>query len=306
MFARRNPHWPSTTAWLRGARDRWSMLDVGEALLEEVGYLAGAQRAAAIRERMVQLLPQEAAPPRPACALRSSGRSQPPQRRDFGRTRSLQGVARCGGLGVHGAHIVALEHAQAACIDPPEQLRAGAQAQVLCQVGQHQPAFAAGRQVRRQPRQKGLRHAAAFVVYRVLDGELGRAGTQGGLQTMSGACPSGNRSTSCSVTCWARPSRCRLSRAQARARGVFGGDHAAHTTARQHGGKHTGAGADVKRQLLGRQRRFPPPGRCIHRAPARRRRSAGECGLRAHRPARQFPRLFAPFVRADHAQQLAQ
>jgi len=55
---------------LRGARDRWSMLDVGEALLEEVGYLAGAQRAAAIRERMAQLLPDEAAPaapgPRPA------------------------------------------------------------------------------------------------------------------------------------------------------------------------------------------------------------------------------------------------
>lgn len=46
------------------------MLDVGEALLEEVGYLAGAQRAAAIRERMAQLLPDEAAPaapgPRPA------------------------------------------------------------------------------------------------------------------------------------------------------------------------------------------------------------------------------------------------
>jgi hypothetical protein len=42
------------------------MLDVGEALLEEVGYLAGAQRAAAIRERMVQLLPQEAAPSSPS------------------------------------------------------------------------------------------------------------------------------------------------------------------------------------------------------------------------------------------------
>ena len=66
MFARRNP--PLAEHYrvaLRGARDRWSMLDVGEALLEEVGYLAGAQRAAAIRERMVQLLPQEAAPSSP-------------------------------------------------------------------------------------------------------------------------------------------------------------------------------------------------------------------------------------------------
>ncbi|MGE5332985.1 MAG: hypothetical protein ACM3Q3_14580 [Nitrospirota bacterium] len=67
MFARRNP--PLAEHYrvaLRGARDRWSMLDVGEALLEEVGYLAGAQRAAAIRERMVQLLPQEAAPSSPS------------------------------------------------------------------------------------------------------------------------------------------------------------------------------------------------------------------------------------------------
>ena len=67
MFARRNP--PLAEQYrvaLRGARDRWSMLDVGEALLEEVGYLAGAQRAAAIRERMVQLLPQEATPTSPS------------------------------------------------------------------------------------------------------------------------------------------------------------------------------------------------------------------------------------------------
>jgi hypothetical protein len=68
MFARRDPQLAEQyRSALRGARDRWSMLDVGEALLEEVGYLAGAQRAATIRERMVQLLPEEAAPgPRPS------------------------------------------------------------------------------------------------------------------------------------------------------------------------------------------------------------------------------------------------
>jgi hypothetical protein len=61
MFARRNPQLAAQYhAALRDARDRWSMLDVGEAMLEEVGYLAGAERAAAIRERMAQLLPQEA------------------------------------------------------------------------------------------------------------------------------------------------------------------------------------------------------------------------------------------------------
>lgn len=61
MFARRNPPLAEQyRAALRDARDRWSMLDVGEALLEEVGYLAGAERAAAIREHMAQLLPLEA------------------------------------------------------------------------------------------------------------------------------------------------------------------------------------------------------------------------------------------------------
>ena len=66
MFARRNPPLAEQyRAALRDARDRWSMLDVGEALLEDVGYMAGAELATAIRERMVQLLPQEAAPSSP-------------------------------------------------------------------------------------------------------------------------------------------------------------------------------------------------------------------------------------------------
>ena len=61
MFARRNPQLAEQYhAALRDARDRWSMLDVGEAMLEEVGYLAGAERADAIRERMAQLLPLDA------------------------------------------------------------------------------------------------------------------------------------------------------------------------------------------------------------------------------------------------------
>jgi hypothetical protein len=59
MFARRNPDLAQQfRAALRDAKDRWSMLDVGEAMLEEVGYLAGAERATAIREHLSQLLPQ--------------------------------------------------------------------------------------------------------------------------------------------------------------------------------------------------------------------------------------------------------
>ncbi|PIF91630.1 hypothetical protein CLU86_2564 [Acidovorax sp. 62] len=61
LFARRDPamaqHFHSA---LRSARDRDSMLDVGEALLEEVAQLAGTERAQTIRERMAQLLPREA------------------------------------------------------------------------------------------------------------------------------------------------------------------------------------------------------------------------------------------------------
>ena len=58
MFARRNPALASSFhAALRAARDRVSMLDVGEALLEEVGYLAGPERARTLRERLAQLLP---------------------------------------------------------------------------------------------------------------------------------------------------------------------------------------------------------------------------------------------------------
>ena len=42
---------------LRAAKDRASMLDVGEAMFEEVALAAGAERAASLRERLDQLLP---------------------------------------------------------------------------------------------------------------------------------------------------------------------------------------------------------------------------------------------------------
>lgn len=58
MFARRNADLARNFhEALRGARDRDSMLDVSEALLDEITLLAGPERAAAVRERMEQLLP---------------------------------------------------------------------------------------------------------------------------------------------------------------------------------------------------------------------------------------------------------
>ncbi len=62
MFARRDPALARQFhEALRGARDRTSMLDVGEALLEEVAQMAGPERAQTIRDRMDQLLPREPA-----------------------------------------------------------------------------------------------------------------------------------------------------------------------------------------------------------------------------------------------------
>lgn len=58
MFSRRNADLAGRfREALRSARDRESMLDVGEALLDEITMTAGAQRAASVRERMEQLLP---------------------------------------------------------------------------------------------------------------------------------------------------------------------------------------------------------------------------------------------------------
>lgn len=67
MFARRNADMARNFhEALRNARDRDSMLDVGEALLDEITLLAGAERAASVRERLEQLLPDDVQQPQQA------------------------------------------------------------------------------------------------------------------------------------------------------------------------------------------------------------------------------------------------
>ena len=62
LFARRDPVLAQQfREALRAAKDRVSMLDVGEAMLDEVAMTAGAERAASLRERLEQLLPYTAA-----------------------------------------------------------------------------------------------------------------------------------------------------------------------------------------------------------------------------------------------------
>ncbi|MFN4118459.1 hypothetical protein [Acidovorax sp.] len=59
LFARRDPALAQQfREALRAAKDRESMLDVGEAMLEEVALAAGNERAATLRERLEQLLPR--------------------------------------------------------------------------------------------------------------------------------------------------------------------------------------------------------------------------------------------------------
>ena len=62
LFARRDPVMAQQfREALRAAKDQDSMLDVGEALFDEVALAAGAERAASLRERFEQLLPAAAA-----------------------------------------------------------------------------------------------------------------------------------------------------------------------------------------------------------------------------------------------------
>ncbi|OUL99045.1 hypothetical protein [Variovorax sp. JS1663] len=60
MFVRRDPLLAGQfRETLREARDRGSMLSVAEAMVGEIEKLAGAERAASIRERILRLLPVE-------------------------------------------------------------------------------------------------------------------------------------------------------------------------------------------------------------------------------------------------------
>lgn len=62
LFARRDPVLAQQFRdALRAARDESSMLDVGQAMFDEVSLAAGAERAASLRERFEQLLPAAAA-----------------------------------------------------------------------------------------------------------------------------------------------------------------------------------------------------------------------------------------------------
>ena len=79
LFARRDPalaeHFRDA---LRTARDETSMLDVGEAMFEEVAMAAGAERAATLRERLDQLLPRTE---QPSLRQRAAAAALHPRRR---------------------------------------------------------------------------------------------------------------------------------------------------------------------------------------------------------------------------------
>ena len=80
LFARRDPalaeHFRDA---LRTARDETSMLDVGEAMFEEMAMAAGAERAATLRERLDQLLPRTE---QPSLRQRAAAAARHPRRHD--------------------------------------------------------------------------------------------------------------------------------------------------------------------------------------------------------------------------------
>ncbi|CAN7493257.1 hypothetical protein LJR129_003383 [Acidovorax sp. LjRoot129] len=78
LFARRDPVLAQQfREALRAAKDEDSMLDVGEAMFDEVALAAGAERAATLRERFEQLLPAAAKAPAAPETAKSFGATQP-------------------------------------------------------------------------------------------------------------------------------------------------------------------------------------------------------------------------------------
>ena len=209
-----------------------------------------------------------------------------------------------------GAHVVALDDAQAAFGDPRQQLLARAQTEVLSQIGQHQPAFTLGRQMCRQARQKAAQHVAAFVIDGVLNRRAGACWQPRRVAHHQRCLPGGehvhllhfnhtDQSQALDI----------LFGAGVGTRCVFGGHDVAHAAARQHRSQHASAGADVKRQLFRGQRRF---GNQVDVFAAHRRKDAVvrvdalDGAISGFTQRRNLNTLFAPFVRANHAEQLAQ
>lgn len=78
LFARRDPVLAQQfREALRAAKDEDSMLDVGEAMFDEVALAAGAERAATLRERFGQLLPAAAKATASTETAKSFGATQP-------------------------------------------------------------------------------------------------------------------------------------------------------------------------------------------------------------------------------------
>ena len=78
LFARRDPVLAQQfREALRAAKDEDSMLDVGEAMFDEVALAAGAERAATLRERFEQLLPAAAKATAAPETAKSFGATQP-------------------------------------------------------------------------------------------------------------------------------------------------------------------------------------------------------------------------------------
>ena len=175
--------------------------------------------------------------------------------------------------GCRGRDLAAADHAQPRLLERREQLGARAQAKMLGEIRQHQPAFALRLEMRGEPGEKALQHAAVRVVDRVFQ-------RGGGLRRKPRRVADDERRPS-------RPGRDRpgpprrdrrgraaamLSRAHASARGSCSvATTRCDPAPRKHGGEHAGPRADVEGERARRQRRL---GHQLHVLAAHRREHA--------------------------------
>ena len=109
----------------------------------------------------------------------STGRQRTARRQSDVTSAAARRVQRVGGIGcarMHGPHVASIHHLQPRRVDRIEQLRSRSQAEMLGEVREDQPPFAAGFQVRGQPGEERTQHAALGIVDPALDG---RARTRG-------------------------------------------------------------------------------------------------------------------------------
>src|SRR5260221_11487030 len=82
---------------------------------------------------------------------------------------AVKRVGRIGYLGMLRSHVDAVDHLETCAFDRGEQLLPRSEAEMLREIGEDEPAFAAGFEVRGEAAQEAMQHAAFGIVDAVLE-----------------------------------------------------------------------------------------------------------------------------------------